>query len=119
MRDLQTQVVRFGFNYRRVMEGLPDTLIFEHRELDGTFTVLGSINDGWCTDEVVGEVMGGAVEEYQVMITQQPNLDTLAQKCTNVLVGPTRYEKRAVDPAVGTPQIVRLRCQPITGYASY
>ena len=117
--DLQTQIVGLNFDARRRTKGLPDLLVFENRELDGTFTALGSITGKWCIDEVAAETQGGAIPEFQVVATWRSGIDQLAQACSAVNVGGTRYEKRAVDPAVGRPAVVRLRCQPITGYASY
>jgi hypothetical protein len=116
--DLQTQVAGLNLDARRRTKGLPDLLLFENRELDGTFTTLGSVTSGWCGDETAGETLG--VPEYQVLVIWRTGgLDTWVQQCSAVNIGGTRYEKRAVDPAVGSPAIIRLRCQPITGYASY
>jgi hypothetical protein len=117
--DMQTQICGINFDARRKLKGLPDILVFEKRELDGTYTQLASISSGWIADEVVGETFGGAVEEYQVLAVWNSDLDVWVKQCTGVLIGSTRYEKRAVDPAIGSPAIIRLRCQPITGYASF
>ena len=116
---MQTQICGINFDMRRTLKGLPGILVFEQRQLDGSYTQLGSIDAGWIADEVVAETFGGAVEEYQVLAVWSADIDNWAKQCTGVLIGQTRYEKRAVDPAIGSPAVIRLRCQPITGYASY
>jgi hypothetical protein len=116
---MQTAVCAINFDARRRLKQLPETVVFEHRELDGTYTTLGSVTGGWVSDEAVAETAGGASEEYQLLFVPQATLDDLVQNCTTVKIAETRYEKRAVDPAVGSPAVIRLRVQPITGYASY
>lgn len=116
--DYQTKVVAANLNQRRRVKLLPALLVFEVREQDGSFTTIGSIDGDWCGDEVVGET-GGSIPEYQVLIMWRAGIDAWAQECSSVMIGSTRYEKRAVDPSVGSPAVVRLRCQPITGYASF
>ena len=117
--DMQTAVCAINFDARRRLKQLPETVYFEHRELDGTYTDLGFVTAGWVSDEVTAEVTGASAEEYQLLFVPQANLDGLVQNCTTVRIGSTRYEKRAVDPPVGSPAVIRLRVQPITGYASY
>ena len=117
--DMQTAVCALNFDARRALKRLPQTVFFEHRELDGTYTALGSLSAGWISDEVVAEVGGGAAEEYQLLITASAHADSLVAQCSTVRIGTTRYEKRAVDPAVGSPAVIRLRVQPISGYSSY
>src|SRR5580765_2693671 len=117
--DTQTAVIARNFDARRALKRLPATVVFELRELDGTYTALGSISAHWVSDEVVSEVGGGSAEEYQILFAHSALVDSLVEQCSAVRIGSTRYEKRAVDPAVGSPAVVRLRVQPISGYASY
>jgi hypothetical protein len=119
MTDLQTAVAAMNFDTRRRLKQLPDVVTFEHRELDGTFTTLGSLSRGWIADEVIAEVSGGAFEEYQLLIATDGSIDHVVQQCSTVKIAETRYEKRAVDPRVGSPAVIRLRVQPISGYSSY
>lgn len=117
--DMQTAVCALNFDARRALKRLPATVTFEFRELDGSYTQLGTISRGWCSDEVAGESTGASAPEYQLLFIEQPSLDDLVQRCSTVKIAETRYEKRAVDPSIGSPAVVRLRVQPITGFASY
>jgi hypothetical protein len=119
MIDMQTAVCAINFDSRRQLKLLPDSVIFEHRELDGTYTTLGSLSSGWCVDEVAGETFGGSVVEYQLLIATDGSIDYVVQRCSSVKIAETRYEKRAVDPRVGSPAVIRMRVQPITGYQSF
>lgn len=117
LADFQTQIAGINLDTRRTLKMLPSTLQFEVRNPDGSFTEIGSITDGWCADEVQGETFGGPAVEYQFLMVWASERDTLCKTCTAVKMAGTRYEKRAVDPAVGSPAIIRLRAQTITGYA--
>jgi hypothetical protein len=117
--DTQTAVCAINFDSRRRLKQLPETVTFEHRELDGTYTTLGSVSSGWCVDEVAGETFGGSVVEYQLLIATDGSIDYVVQRCSSVKIAETRYEKRAVDPRVGSPAVIRMRVQPITGYQSF
>lgn len=117
--DMQTAVCASNFDARRAIKRLPSTVTFEHRELDGTYTTLGTISSGWCSDEVAGESTGASAPEFQLVFVEQASLDDLVQRCSTVKIASTRYEKRAVDPPIGSPAVIRLRVQPISGYASY
>jgi len=53
-----------------------------------------------------------------VTIIWREGLDDLVKAANAVRVGETRIEKRATDPALQSPFVVRLRGQVISGFRS-
>jgi hypothetical protein len=117
VKDIKTQVKSYNFDFDRLDHGISGPLIFERLKADRTFETIGEIGWGWTLNEVTSESASG-LPEYQALITSRSGLDALVKDSTAIWVDGTRYEKRAVDPALTSPYVVRLRCQIISGFAS-
>ena len=117
MGDLQTECHKVMLDFRRKQKLLPSLLIFEKRDPQTqVYTEIGRIKSGWCLDEITGET-SGSVPEFQLVIGWSSQIDTYVEGCTSILIDTTRYEKSRSDPATGSPALVRMRCQVISGYA--
>jgi hypothetical protein len=115
--DLQTECHKLMLDFRRQQKMLPSLLIFEKRDPQTqVYSEIGRVTKGWCLDEVTGETQG-AVPQFQLVIGWSEQIDTFIQNCTSILIDTSRYEKSRTDPAVGSPALIRMTCQVISGYA--
>ena len=117
--DLRSQIewALLDFRRRDVLR-LGRDLVFE--ALDTTtrqWIEIGHIRDGWAPDEVLSEGSGGS-NEYNVVIVWREGLDDLIKAANAVRIGEMRVEKRASDPALSSPYVVRLRGQITSGFKS-
>jgi hypothetical protein len=117
IKDIKTEVKSYNLDYDRLNAGIKGPLIFERLMSDRTWETIGSLAWGWTLAEVTSESASG-LPEFQALITSRSGLDALVKDSTAIWVDGTRYEKRAVDPALTSPYVVRLRCQIISGFAS-
>jgi len=116
--QLRTRIEAAALEWRRRDLGLPRELVFEAQDArTREWLEIGRIRDEWCADEVLAET-SGASNEYNVTIIWREGLDDLVKAANAVRVGETRIEKRATDPALQSPFVVRLRGQVISGFRS-
>lgn len=103
---------------RETVLGLGRDLVFEAQDQQTRQWIeIGRVHDGWAPDEVLSEASGGS-NEYSVTVIWREGLDDLVKSANAVRVGETRIEKRASDPALQSPYVVRLRGQIISGFRS-
>ena len=117
LNDLATQIMAINLDARRRARALGKECHIEAWENATGFVLLQTIKKGWAFDEITAEAEA-AVTEYQFVFTYREGLDDWIKAGRFIRVGNLRLEIRDYDPAVGSPCLMRVRCQPTSGKAS-